>query len=194
MPAEVMALRQRQAKNLCCLLLLANGIPMISAGDELLQTQGGNNNPYNQDNETTWLDWDRCSTHADHFRFVRRMIAFRKAHPTLCRSRFWRDDVRWYGVGPSVDMGDDSHSLALRPARGLAGRPRPLRHDQRLPRAAHVHGPGGPPGVLGARDRHRACRAPTTSSTPPGAASCPSRDYRVQARSVVVLVRRTALA
>src|SRR5208282_2926918 len=50
-------LRQRQAKNFCCLLLLANGTPMLRAGDEFLQTQGGNNNPYNQDNGTTWLDW-----------------------------------------------------------------------------------------------------------------------------------------
>ena len=58
-PGDVIALRLRQAKNLCCLLLLANGIPMFSAGDEFLQTQGGNNNPYNQDNPTTWLDWGR---------------------------------------------------------------------------------------------------------------------------------------
>jgi transketolase len=42
------------------------------------------------------------------------VIAFRKAHPTLCRGHFWRDDVRWYGVGPSVDMSHDSHSLAYR--------------------------------------------------------------------------------
>ena len=54
-----------------------------------------------------------CEVHADIFRFFRRMIAFRQAHPTLCRSRFWRDDVRWYGVGPSTDLGDDSHSLAF---------------------------------------------------------------------------------
>jgi glycogen operon protein len=40
------------------------------------------------------------------------MIAFRKAHPSLCRSRFWRHDVRWYGVGPSVDMSHGSRSLA----------------------------------------------------------------------------------
>ena len=59
MPGDVLALRLRQAKNFCCLLMLANGMPMISAGDEFLHTQGGNNNPYNQDNETTWLDWDR---------------------------------------------------------------------------------------------------------------------------------------
>ena len=87
---------------------------MFLAGDEFLQTQGGNNNPYNQDNATTWLDWGRLEAHAGHFRFFRRMIAFRKAHPTLCRGHFWRDDVRWYGVGPSVDMSHDSHSLAYR--------------------------------------------------------------------------------
>ena len=59
-PPEVISMRKRQAKNLCCLLLLANGIPMICAGDEFLHTQAGNNNPYNQDNETSWLDWARC--------------------------------------------------------------------------------------------------------------------------------------
>ena len=37
--------------------MLSNGMPMFAAGDEFLQTQRGNNNPYNQDNETTWLDW-----------------------------------------------------------------------------------------------------------------------------------------
>jgi glycogen operon protein len=111
-PAAVMALRKRQAKNLVCLLLLANGIPMLVAGDEFLHTQRGNNNPYNQDNETTWLDWSRKELHADHFRFLKRMIAFRKTHSTLSRSRFWRDDVRWHGVGESTDLSYNSHSLA----------------------------------------------------------------------------------
>ena len=111
-PDDVVALRKRQAKNLFCLLLLANGIPMFAAGDEFLRTQRGNNNPYNQDNETTWLDWSRKDDHADFFRFVQQMIAFRKAHPSISRSHFWRDDVRWYGVGPTVDLSFDSHSLA----------------------------------------------------------------------------------
>jgi glycogen operon protein len=111
-PPEVMALRKRQGKNFFCMLLLANGVPMFAAGDEFMQTQCGNNNPYNQDNETTWLDWSRKEQHADHFRFAKRMIAFRKAHPTLGRGRFWRDDVRWYGVGPCVDLSFDSHSVA----------------------------------------------------------------------------------
>jgi len=112
-PAEVMALRRRQAKNLCCLLFLANGTPMVRAGDEFLQTQGGNNNPYNQDNETSWLDWDRLRANRGIYRFFQKMITFRKAHASLSRSRFWREDIRWYGVGSTVDMSDQSHSLAF---------------------------------------------------------------------------------
>ncbi len=111
-PAEVLKLRKQQAKNFCCLLFLANGIPMFRAGDEFLQTQGGNNNPYNQDNATSWLNWSRAQVHVDVLRFFRLMIAFRKARPSLCRTMFWRDDVRWYGVGPSVDMSESSHAFA----------------------------------------------------------------------------------
>jgi isoamylase len=112
-PAEVLTLRRRQVKNFACLLFLANGTSMLRAGDEFLQTQGGNNNPYNQDTPTTWLDWDRLHAHRDVFRFFRGLIAFRKVHPSLSRSRFWREDVRWYGVGPVPDLSHDSRSLAL---------------------------------------------------------------------------------
>ncbi len=111
--ASVMALRKRQVKNFCCLLFLANGTPMFRAGDEFLQTQHGNNNPYNQDNETTWLDWSRLEDHSEIFRFFKLAIAFRKAHPSLSRSRFWRDDVRWYGVGARPDLAYESHSVAF---------------------------------------------------------------------------------
>jgi glycogen operon protein len=112
-PAEVLALRRKQVKNLCCLLLLSNGIPMFRAGDEFLNTQFGNNNPYNQDNEISWLDWSQLQANQDIFRFFKRMIAFRKSHPSLCRSRFWREDISWYGVGPVVDLSPDSRSLAF---------------------------------------------------------------------------------
>lgn len=81
--------------------------------DEFMHTQRGNSNSYNQDNETTWLDWARLERNADIFRFFQRMIAFRKAHPSLGRSRFWRKDVRRYGVGPNVDLSHHSHSLAF---------------------------------------------------------------------------------
>ena len=76
-----MALRRRQAKNFCCLLLLANGMPMFCAGDEFLHTQRGNNNPYNQDNEITWLDWARLDAYRDVHRFFRRMIALPQGPP-----------------------------------------------------------------------------------------------------------------
>jgi glycogen operon protein len=85
---------------------------MFAAGDEFLQTQRWNTNPYNQDSETTWLDWDRLEIHADVFRVFRMLIAFRKAHPTISRSRYWRDDALWHGIGPVPDLSPDSHSLA----------------------------------------------------------------------------------
>jgi isoamylase len=112
-PVEVLALRRKQAKNLFCLLMLSNGIPMFRAGDEFLNTQCGNNNPYNQDNEISWLDWSQLQANQDIFRFFKSMIAFRKSHPSLCRSRFWREDISWYGIGPAVDMSPDSRSLAF---------------------------------------------------------------------------------
>ena len=112
-PAEVMELRRKQVKNFFCLLMLSNGIPMFRAGDEFLNTQRGNNNPYNQDNEISWLDWSQLESNQDVFRFFKNMIAFRKSHPSLSRSRFWREDISWYSVGPQVDLSPDSRSLAF---------------------------------------------------------------------------------
>jgi glycogen operon protein len=115
-PEQVIALRRRQARNFIALLMLANGTPMLVAGDEFLQTQGGNNNPYNQDNETTWLDWDRLERNRDMFRFTQAMIAFRKAHPSIGRSRFWRDDVSWFGATGAVDPNSSELAYRLRGA------------------------------------------------------------------------------
>ena len=112
-PAEVLDLRKRQIKNLWCLVMLSNGTPMFVAGDEFMRTQNGNNNPYNQDNETSWIDWSLLEKNRDLTRFFKRMIAFRKAHPSLCRSRFWREDVSWYGQGAQVDQSATSKSLAF---------------------------------------------------------------------------------
>jgi len=112
-PSEVLTLRRRQVKNFFCLLMLSNGTPMFRAGDEFLNTQFGNNNPYNQDNATGWLDWSQLQANQDIFRFFKNMIAFRKGHPALSRSRFWREDVAWYGTGPRADLSYDSRSLAF---------------------------------------------------------------------------------
>jgi isoamylase len=112
-PADILGLRRKQVKNFCCLLLLSNGIPMFRAGDEFLNTQFGNNNPYNQDNEIGWLDWSQLQANQDILRFFKNMIAFRKSHPSLCRSRFWREDISWYGIGSMVDLSPHSRSLAF---------------------------------------------------------------------------------
>ncbi len=117
-PAEAHNLRQRQAKNFCSLLFLAHGTPMWLAGDEFLNTQRGNNNPYNQDNETTWLDWTRQGSNAEFHRFFRLMLAFRQRHPQLGSSRFWRDRSTWNGVGGEPDRSYNSHTLASRLSEG----------------------------------------------------------------------------
>jgi glycogen operon protein len=112
-PPEVMILRKQQIKNFCTLLMLSNGTPMFVAGDEFLHTQRGNNNPYNQDNEITWLDWDLLDRHRDMFRFFKQMIAFRKAHPSIHRNTFWREDVHWYGAVGAVDFAAEARRLAF---------------------------------------------------------------------------------
>jgi glycogen operon protein len=91
------ALRERQMKNYFAILMLSNGTPMFAAGDEFMRTQKGHSNPYDQDNEISWVDWSLLERNHALFRFSQRMIAFRKAHPSLCRSRYWRDDVRCHG-------------------------------------------------------------------------------------------------
>lgn len=111
-PLEVLGRRKRQVKNLFCLLLLANGTPMFRMGDEFLQTQRGNSNPYNQDNETSWLNWDLQHANPDILRFVKQMIAFRKSHPSISRSRFWREDVKWYGTDRLIDFSPQSRCVA----------------------------------------------------------------------------------
>jgi len=112
-PENVVELRRRQAKNFCCLLFMANGTPMFRAGDEFLNTQYGNNNPYNQNNEIGWLNWNRKEENEEVFRFFKRMIAFRKQHPSLGRSRFWRDDVQWLSTDGPANTSFDSHSFAF---------------------------------------------------------------------------------
>ena len=79
----ILTLRDRLRKNAFAVLLCSRGAAMFLAGDEFGNTQFGNNNPYCQDNEISWLDWSRLETHCGLFTFVQRMIALRRAHPVL---------------------------------------------------------------------------------------------------------------
>jgi isoamylase len=120
--ARILALRKRQAKNFMGLLFLSQGVPMLLAGDELLRTQGGNNNAWCQDNETGWLDWTLVERNADMLRYVRELIAMRKRHHSLQRRRFLNGqpkvdsampDIRWQGLDGGCPRWDDPDSCML---------------------------------------------------------------------------------
>jgi isoamylase len=87
---DVRALRLRQKRNLFATLLLSQGVPMISGGDEIGRTQHGNNNAYCQDNETSWYDWELDDDRRALRAFTQRLIAIRAEHPNLHRARFFR--------------------------------------------------------------------------------------------------------
>jgi glycogen operon protein len=97
---EVLALRARQQRNLLTTLLLSQGMPMLLYGDEAGRTQGGNNNAYCQDNETSWFDWSHIDD--DLHAFTTGLIAVRRAHPVFRRRRWFQGrplrgtvDIAW---------------------------------------------------------------------------------------------------
>jgi glycogen operon protein len=114
-------LRNRQVKNFFTILLLSAGTPMWLMGDEVRRTQGGNNNAYCQDNETSWFDWRCLERHADVHRFVRALIALRRHRDIVgleeklsLTQLLQKTRVEWHGVALwSPDWSDHSHSIAL---------------------------------------------------------------------------------
>jgi glycogen operon protein len=100
---EIRRLRRRQQRNFLATLLLSQGVPMLLGGDEVGRTQGGNNNAYCQDNETSWFDWEDVDEPL--LQFTARLIAFRHAHPVFRRKRFFHGrpirgrnvaDIEWF--------------------------------------------------------------------------------------------------
>jgi isoamylase len=86
----VTALRARQKRNFLVTLFLSQGVPMLLAGDEMGRTQGGNNNAYCQDNETSWLDWGLAGAERDLLQFTETLASLRRDHPVFRRRRFFR--------------------------------------------------------------------------------------------------------
>ncbi|MEQ8554459.1 MAG: glycogen debranching protein GlgX [Cyclobacteriaceae bacterium] len=117
---EIEALRLRQIKNFMVLLLLSQGTPMISMGDEVRRTQSGNNNTYCQDNEISWFDWDLVEKNKDLLAFVQHLIRFNQSQKIFRMERFWGEKpergsecITWHGVKLfEPDRSYDSHSLA----------------------------------------------------------------------------------
>jgi glycogen operon protein len=93
--SNIIALRERQKRNLLATLFLSQGVPMLVAGDEMGNTQGGNNNAYCQDNEISWIDWDLDERRKALLEFTSRLIHFRHRQPVLQRRRFFRGERIW---------------------------------------------------------------------------------------------------
>jgi len=114
-------LRTRQAKNFLAVTLLSVGMPMLLMGDEVRRTQGGNNNAYCQDNETSWFDWTLVSKYADVHRFVTMLNAHRvlrgvepERQQLALNQIIRRADITWHGVQLyRPDWRSSSHSLAF---------------------------------------------------------------------------------
>ncbi len=84
----ILTLRARQQRNILTTLLLSQGVPMLLSGDEAGRTQGGNNNAYCQDNETSWFDWSRIDQRLSDFTVG--LIALRRDHPVFHRRRWFQ--------------------------------------------------------------------------------------------------------
>jgi glycogen operon protein len=94
--AGIEAVRKRQIKNFFLTLLVSRGVPMLLGGDEFRRTQRGNNNGWCQDNDISWFDWTYLEKHREIHRFVRDMMAFRRAHPLLSEEKFYTAaEIQW---------------------------------------------------------------------------------------------------
>ena len=96
---KITALRNKSRMNAMTMLLMAQGVPMIYAGDEFGNSQNGNNNAYCQDNETSWVNWNGLKKDESFYRFVKQLIAFRKEHKVLhMPHETYLTDYRYYGL------------------------------------------------------------------------------------------------
>jgi isoamylase len=108
---DINAAREHQVRNLLATLLLSQGVPMISGGDEIGRTQNGNNNAYCQDNPISWHEWTETPEKESLLEFTSRLIDLRRKHPNLRRRKFFQDqeirsssDISWYGTdGKELD-------------------------------------------------------------------------------------------
>jgi len=80
---KINRMREKQIKNILLFLMLSQGTPMIMAGDEMGHTQQGNNNPYCQDNDVSWINWNDLNKNSEIYEFFKELVAFRKKHMIL---------------------------------------------------------------------------------------------------------------
>jgi isoamylase len=118
---EIQRLRARQRRNFLTTLFLSQGVPMLCGGDEWGRTQKGNNNAYCQDNEISWLDWERDEKQVLLLEFTRKLIGLRREHPVFRRPKFFQGrrirgseirDVMWFNEGGN-EMSDEEWASPL---------------------------------------------------------------------------------
>ena len=103
--SETLALRRQRQRNMLATLFFSQGTPMLLAGDEISNSQGGNNNAYCQDNAIGWVDWANADT--ELLDFKAELVAFRKRHPCFRQRRFLHRELRESGT-PDVQWIDFS--------------------------------------------------------------------------------------
>lgn len=106
---KILQQRSRLRKNALCCTLLSRSVPLLFAGDEFGHSKKGNNNAYCQDNEVSWLNWRLNKEKREQLEFVKKLIAFRKAHEAHNGGRLVRtEDYKGYGL-PEVSY----HGVSL---------------------------------------------------------------------------------
>ena len=120
---EIKQLRLQQRRNFLTTLLLSQGVPMLSAGDEWARTQKGNNNAYCQDNEISWLNWELDDEQKALLDFTKRLIRLRRDHPVFRRPKFFQGrrirgseirDVMWFNPGGNEMTDEEWNSPFVR--------------------------------------------------------------------------------
>jgi glycogen operon protein len=196
--AAIEKLREQQIRNFATILMLSRGVPMFRAGDEVRNSQFGNNNAYCQDNEIGWFDWGAVPKHPEVHRFWQGIIQFRKNHPAVRKNAFFSGetnergmkDLTWHGTRLNSPGWDDSQSRAL--GFTLAG----FGSDPDLHVMMNMYWDPLDMDVPTIHDRQW-MRAVDTSLPSPYDVADPGREvgfvggsYRVNPRSIVVLVNK----
>lgn len=196
--AAVEALRDRQVRNFFTLLMLSQGVPMFVMGDEIRRSQSGNNNAWCQDNALNWFDWDKVGTNDAVHRFFRLMTHFRRAHPTIHRSRFFDGrrnerglaDISWHGVELDNPGWSDGGARVLGMTLGGFGSEPDIHMMTNMYWEALPMAIPAVPGRVWHRVVDTALPSPQDIAEPGMAPAISEGSYVVNPRSVVVLISK----
>ncbi len=195
---QILALRERQKRNFAALLILAHGVPMLLAGDEMGRTQQGNNNAWCQDNEISWVNWLELKKNRELFTFFRNLIAFRKKHALLRPRHFEGEEsgdrnLSWHGRElHQPDWSDSSQSLAMH-LQDLSKKTEIYMIANAADSAAHFSLPESTPESPWKLFINTASADQQYSHAPGNEVELDSpNDYPVEAHSVVVMVKQSS--